>query len=161
MNFAASKFRHAVFLLSFIGVILLVGSACTGGETLNSNLENEGGSQYEDRYVEGVLGNWGRLNPLFVDANPVDSDISRLVFAGLVRIASDGSVVSDMAYMPDVDEAKTSYTFTLKKDLKWHDGTPVTSRDVFFTIKQITGPDFRGSEQTNLFWRNLEIEVPD
>ena len=47
-----------------------------------------------DHYVEGILGNWGRLNPLFGDANPVDNDIARLVFAGLVRIASDGSVVS-------------------------------------------------------------------
>ena len=161
MNFASSKFRRAVFLLTFIGVVLLLGAACTRDEALNSNLENEDGSQHEDHYVEGVLGNWGRLNPLFVDANPVDSDIARLVFAGLVRIASDGSVVSDMAYMPDVDESNTSYTFTLKKDLKWHDGTPVTSRDVFFTINQITGPDFRGSEQASLFWRNLEVEVPD
>ncbi|SVD01804.1 uncharacterized protein METZ01_LOCUS354658, partial [marine metagenome] len=136
MNFASSKFRRTVFLLSFLGVLLLVGTACTGDEELNSNLENENEGQYEDHYAEGVLGNWGRLNPLFIDANPVDSDIARLVFAGLVRIASDGTVVSDMAYIPDLDEAKTSYTFTLKQDLKWHDGTPVTSRDVFFTIKQ-------------------------
>ena len=41
MNFASSKFRRAVFLLSFLGVLLLVGTACTGDEELNSNLENE------------------------------------------------------------------------------------------------------------------------
>ncbi len=157
MNLASTNFWRIACMLGFLCAILFSMNACSNQQVtvLNSSDEKVG------HYVEGILGNWGRLNPLFGDANPVDNDIARLVFAGLVRIASDGSVVSDMAYMPKIDKSRTVYTFTLKKDLKWHDGTSVTSRDVAFTIQQISDPDFRGSENISLVWRSVEVEVLD
>jgi hypothetical protein len=38
------------------------------------------------RYVEGVTRAPERINPLYAAANPVDADLSALIFSGLVRL---------------------------------------------------------------------------
>ena len=35
----------------------------------------------------------------------------------------------------------TEWTFYLRKDVKWHDGKPVTAHDVKFTLEMITDPN--------------------
>ena len=40
----------------------------------------------------------------------------------------------------EVSEDRLSYTFHLRKDVKWHDGTPFTADDVVFSYESIRNP---------------------
>ncbi len=112
-------------------------------------------------YVEGVIGAWQRINPLFASENAVDEDLSRLVFAGLVRAGPDGRLLPDLAPLPTVSEDGLTYTFRLHPGLRWHDGAPLRSLDVDFTIEQILAPDFRGPPELTLAWTGVEVRTPD
>lgn len=112
-------------------------------------------------YVEGVAGTWQRVNPLYASLNEVDQDLSKLVFSGLVRIGPDGSPLPDLAELPEIKDDGRTYTFRLRKNLSWHDGEPVTSADVAFTVSRMTDPDFRGDSTLAEAWLGVEVETPD
>jgi hypothetical protein len=44
------------------------------------------------RYLEAVVGSPLRVNPLYTAFNDVDKDLAALVFSGLTRLDSDGTV---------------------------------------------------------------------
>jgi len=96
-------------------------------------------------YTEGLVSRNGiqNLNPLFVDYNEADREISSLVFSGLMKYdPSTKSVVDDMAAL-SVNVDKTQYTFVLRQGLKWHDGVDLTADDVFFTYNDLVmSPSF-------------------
>ena len=56
------------------------------------------------------------------------------VFEGLVKPDSDGNIVPAVAESVEVSEDRLSYTFKLRKGIKFHDGTPVTIEDVKYSI---------------------------
>ena len=112
-------------------------------------------------YTEGVVGAWQRINPLFAADNPADQDLSRLVFAGLLRVGEDGRLLPDLAPLPEVGEDGRTYTFRLHRALRWHDGAPVRSLDVAFTIEHILAPDFQGDPRLQEAWSGVEVRTPD
>ncbi len=112
--------------------------------------------------VEGVAGTWQRVNPLYASLNEVDGDLSALVFSGLVKVGPDGSVQPDLAEaLPEISVDGRTYTFHIRPDARWHDGEPVTSFDVAFTIEQIRAPDFRGDPLLAEAWSTVKVETPD
>lgn len=112
-------------------------------------------------YTEAVVGTWERINPLFASENPVDADLSALVFSGLVRVGSDGLPEAGLAELPAVSEGGRTYTFTIRDGATWHDGEPVTSSDVLFTIQAITAVGFRGPAELASLWSTIEASAPD
>jgi peptide/nickel transport system substrate-binding protein len=66
-------------------------------------------------------------------------EINRMVDARLVTLTADiQEFVGDLAESWEiVDDV---YTFTLRQNAVWHDGTPVTANDVVFTINLLTDP---------------------
>lgn len=113
-------------------------------------------------YAEAVPGTWQRINPIYASLNAPDEDLAELVFSGLVRLAPDGHVEPDLAEsLPSVSADGRTYTFRLRPGLKWHDGQPVTSYDVAFTIRQITAPGFRGDPLLAEAWQSIRVETPD
>ena len=112
-------------------------------------------------YSEGVAGTWQRVNPLFTSGNDVDADLAQLVFSGLVRIGPDGSVEPDLAELPEITDEGRTYTFKLRRNLQWHDGQPLTARDVLYTVQVVTSPDFGGDQVLSEGWRGAEFEAPD
>lgn len=66
-------------------------------------------------------------------------EINRMVDARLVTVSPDlASNVGDLAESWEI--AGTTATFNLVKNATWHDGTPVTAKDVIFTINMLTDP---------------------
>ncbi len=112
-------------------------------------------------YIEGVVGTWQRISPLFAATNGIDEDLVQLLFSGLVRIGPDGSVVPDLAELPEISEGGRVYTFHLRDGLLWHDGRPITARDVAFTVQRITDPDFRGDPALVEAWTGVQVEPRD
>ena len=116
----------------------------------------------DTEYVEGVAGTWQRVNPLFSSANDVDQDLAALVFSGLIRLGPTGEAQPGLAQdLPTISADGMTYTFTLRKDLKWHDGEPLTSRDVRFTVQRLKDADFRGDPNLATGWEDVEVTAPD
>ncbi len=90
----------------------------------------------KDAYVEGAVGRIFVLNPL-LNVNELDRDVSQLLFSGLMRYdAEKGKMVEDLAKFT-LNESQTIYTFTLKDNLYFHNGNPITADDVFFTFHDL------------------------
>lgn len=95
-------------------------------------------------FSEGLVGEVKRLNPVFVDLNQVDRDISSFLFSGLTKYdPKQKRFEHDMAEH-NLSEDKKTYRFVLKENLYWHDNTLVTADDVYFTYHDvIQHPDFQ------------------
>ncbi len=109
-------------------------------------------------YVEAVVGNPSYLNPVLLQFNQVDRDLSSLLFSGLTRFDENGLIVPDLAERWEIGDGGKSYTFHLRKDVRWHDRTPFTSDDVVFTIKAMQADDFQGNQEVAELWRNVTVE---
>lgn len=81
----------------------------------------------------------GNLNPL-LSTDLYASTVEGMVFNGLLRVSSNMEMVPDLAESFEASEDGTRYTFTLRKDVRWHDGTPFTSADVAFTMDALLDP---------------------
>ena len=89
------------------------------------------------KYIEAVMGSPQLVNPIFATTNDVDVDLVKLIFSGLMRYDKNQKLVRDLAASYEISEDKKTYSFKLREDVLWHDGTPFTARDVAFTIRAI------------------------
>jgi peptide/nickel transport system substrate-binding protein len=112
-------------------------------------------------YIEGLVGQLGRLNPLLDYANQADRDVDRLIFSGLVRFDSKGVPQPDLAETIGVNVDGDVYNVTLRSGLLWHDGQPVTSDDVLFTIGLLQDPDMPLSPDLKELWQEVEVTAFD
>lgn len=84
-------------------------------------------------YIEATLGRVNSLNPLFATTES-EKVLSKLMFATLSTIDYSGHVGLGLASSIVPDETGKVWTVTLKDNLKWSDGEPITLDDVLFTI---------------------------
>jgi peptide/nickel transport system substrate-binding protein len=109
-------------------------------------------------YREVLIGRVQRLNPLFATLNPVDADITALIFEGLTTINVFGEPVPALAKSWLTSSDGLEYVFTLRDDVLWHDGERFTAADVAFTMSLLRSPDFPGQRALRDFWRTVETE---
>jgi peptide/nickel transport system substrate-binding protein len=83
-----------------------------------------------------------------------------LVFSGLTRLATDGSVVPDLATNWSISPDGKVYTFHLRR-ASWQDGQPITADDVVFTIGQLQSPAFPGSPELSRLWQSIKVAKVD
>lgn len=109
-------------------------------------------------YREALIGDVRRLNPLLAGLNPVDQDITSLIFEGLIRINQYGEPEPALAREWVISFDGLEYVLTLRDDVLWQDGEPFTADDVIFTMSLLSAPDFPGPESVGTFWRTVEVE---
>lgn len=68
------------------------------------------------------------------------SDTITQLFEGLYRIGEDNDVELGQADSVDVSEDGLTYTFTLKDNIFWSNGEPVTANDFEFSYKRLVDP---------------------
>ena len=109
-------------------------------------------------FVEGVLGAPQYINPLLAGDNPVDRQITELVFDGLTRY-EDGELVPALANQWEIGEDGRTVRFELRDDVVWHDGEPFTAEDVAFTYALMQDVDFPGDSAAQRLWQSIDIRV--
>ncbi len=112
-------------------------------------------------YREGIAGRPQLVNPLLADYNPVDQDLSSLIFNGLTRSDGQGGLKPDLAERWEVSEDGLAYLFKLREDIRWQDGQPVTADDVIFTVNLMQDPDFPGVPYLGDLWRSVTAQKLD
>jgi peptide/nickel transport system substrate-binding protein len=98
------------------------------------------------------------INPLLA-VSPADQELTALVFSGLVRLGPGQSIVPDLASEWQTADDGRTWTFTLRDGATWHDGAPVTARDVAFTIGVLRDPAWTGPRAAS--WRDVTVSAVD
>ena len=109
-------------------------------------------------YNEGILGSFTNVNPIYASGS-VDSSVSRLVFAGLFTFNDKNQLVGELAKSYTVDARGTTYTVSLKDNLQWQDGKPLTAEDVVFTYTTIQNPDTKSPLASS--WQGIKVAAID
>lgn len=104
---------------------------------------------------EGLVGTPRFVNPTLAITR-VDQDIVALVYSGVMRIGSDGALVPDIAESVTTSEDGLTYNIIIRKDVTFHDGSPLTARDVVFTYELIQNPNLKSPLKGN--WTDVSIE---
>ena len=112
-------------------------------------------------YTEALIGTISRLNPLLDASNQPDRDIDRLIFSGLVKFDSRGMPEPDLAESIRPSQDGVIYNVTLRDELTWHDGEPLTTADVAFTVNLLqTGDGYISADLVD-FWKEITVVVLD
>ena len=74
------------------------------------------------------------LDPTSAAAGAIDNVVYSNIFEGLTRFMADGSVVPGLAESWSISSDGLSYTFNLRKGVKFHDGTDMDANDVKFSL---------------------------
>lgn len=100
-----------------------------------------GGGKRGGRIVIGTLGEAQTLNPLL--ANETEGQWrAKLMFDEFVRIDLETlKPIPNIAREWNVSDDGTEYTFSLRQDVKFSDGQPLTAHDVSFTLHGILKKD--------------------
>ncbi len=138
--------RPARGLFLFLAAVLVV-SAVGLAYLLNSSLlvavPGYGGS-----LSEGIVGAPRFVNPVLANSD-ADNDLSILIYSGLLRATPEGSYVPDLAQSYTVSPDGLTYTFILRPDATFQDGTKVTADDVVYTISKIQDPEIQSPLAAN------------
>jgi peptide/nickel transport system substrate-binding protein len=117
-------------------------------------LPKEGGS-----YTEVIVGSPQYINPVLSAGNDVDQDLVSLLYSSLYRVGSGPTPEPDLVEKTEISEDGKTYTLTLRSNVRWDDGDPLTAEDVVFTFELIQQREFQ-SPLRNAF-RNVTVEKVD
>ncbi len=112
-------------------------------------------------YSEALIGSFNRLNPVLDYTNPADQDVGRLIFSSLLRFDDRGLPVNDLVESMGISQNGQNYNISLREDALWHDGQPVTSEDVIFTVDLLRSDDLPVPEDIRSLWQTVEAEALD
>lgn len=141
-----------VLLISAL-IMLAVTQSFWFGNSYTKNAFTSGGT-----YTEGTIGKVASLNPLFATTSS-EKVLSKLMFASLSAVDFSGHPGLELAKSIVSSEGGKVWAVTLKDNLKWSDGEPITIDDVYFTAKLIQNPAVNTLYNSNL--TNVKIEIKE
>ncbi len=109
-------------------------------------------------FREGIVGTVQRLNPAFAHLNPIDNDISSLIFEGLFAINDYGEVVPRLADELVISTDGLEYVVRLRDDVSWQDGVPFGADDVVYTMSLLSEAEDTDLLPAGEFWRTVEMQ---
>jgi peptide/nickel transport system substrate-binding protein len=144
-----------VFLALFaIGVLLI--SQQPNSPEVTSVQPTTGGI-----YSEALVGSFGRLNPVLDYYNQVDHDVDRLLYCRLIKFDDRGLPEGDLAESSGISKDGKVYNFSIRANAVWHDGQPVTSQDVIFTVETMRDDSIPLPEDLKAMWKQVELKPLD
>ncbi|MDO8593539.1 MAG: peptide ABC transporter substrate-binding protein [bacterium] len=113
---------------------------------------------YGGTLVEGEVGSPRFINPLLAISD-ADRDLSALTYAGLMGLSGAGALVPVLAENYDLSADGKTYTFTLRSNAKFSDGSPVTADDVIFTVQKAQDPALKSPKYAD--WSGVGVVAVD
>ncbi len=160
-----TQLRHLPELLSPIEkkiALVGLGLLLIGAVLLGTRLWNAGRNILPDvggEYTEGLVGAPQLINPIYAISSDVDMDLERLIFSGLMKYDPAQGLITDLAESYQISDDHKIYTFTLREDARWQDGSPVLASDVLFTISAIQNREYRSPLFVS--WSGVQAEQID
>lgn len=145
--------RRILGALILVFIASIVGLLWYANDAVSVEVPSTGGT-----LREGVVGTARFINPLLAITD-ADRDLTMLTYSGLMRATPDGAVLPDLAASHAVSEDGLTHTFILREDLTWHDGKPLTTADVAFTVTKAQDPLLKSPRRPS--WEGVRVEVVD
>ncbi|MCM2339287.1 MAG: peptide ABC transporter substrate-binding protein [Burkholderiales bacterium] len=154
---AISCFTKREYFVFIIFVVVFIISTLAILQNINKSLmvkvALKGGT-----ISEGIVGTPRFVNPALATSS-ADQDLVSLIYSGLMRKNSDGTLTLDLAEKYEVSKDGLTYTFTLKENIYFHDEKEITTDDIIFTIKTIKDPETKSLKKGN--WDGVNVEKID
>jgi peptide/nickel transport system substrate-binding protein len=96
----------------------------------------------------------------FMSADSASSDVTSLMFSGLLKYDENLKLVPNVAESFTVSADSLTYTFKLRRGVKFHNGQEMTSRDVKVSYDLIRDPTVNSPRRSN-YVDVAEILTPD
>src|SRR5581483_4754930 len=149
-NFGVKRSKKSISLVFLFLCMLLVLSACGNGASnpptptvSNKKSEPKLAAKQVLTFPNVGIADSAPLDPALVsDANT--SVILNMVYSGLVKDDINLNVVPDQATW-DISPDNTIYTFHLKPNIFFSDGTPVTAQSYVYTLTRSLLPEVQSS----------------
>ncbi len=118
--------RRGVGRLLLFATLSLLAGACA----------NDRSGRDERTLVAALDSDPGHLNPAITTNGGVHT-ASALLYNGLLRLDDSLTPRPELAERWEVEDGGARYRFHLRRDVRWHDGRPLTSADVKFTFDEL------------------------
>ena len=128
-------------LAVFLAAAALAGSLCAcGGATNQAGASSDGttdssGAAHANEITVGIAQDLDNSLDPYVSTAAGTREVMINVFEGLVKPDSDGNFVPAVAYDYEVSEDGLTYSFTLRKDVVFHNGDACTMDDVIYSFE--------------------------
>ncbi|MBP8057682.1 MAG: peptide ABC transporter substrate-binding protein [Chloroflexi bacterium] len=99
--------------------------------------------------VTASLADVQTLNPVLSN-DGASSAVTNLLFLSLLTLDPfTGAITPQVAEEWSVSPDGLTYTFTVRDDITWSDGTPLTAEDIAFTFAAVTTPELNSPHLSN------------
>ena len=126
-----------------------------------SGAENAGdsGKEYDDTITIDMNSEVTNFDPAYL-AGVTTSRVACFMMDHLCYMDHDGNIIPRVAESWEANEDATVWTFHLRKDVKWHDGTPLVAADLKYNFDRIINPDVAALRAGDLACVD-SVEAPD
>lgn len=126
-------------LMALLLVVALGGCAGDTGESSGDKSSSATGEPvYGGSVVVGVQQDIDSLDPHKATAAGT-KEILFNIFEGLVKVDENGSLINAVASDHKISDDGLVYTFTLRENVKFHNGNKVTAEDVKYSLERASG----------------------
>lgn len=105
--------------------------------------------------TEGILGTPRFVNPILA-VTRADKDLTALLYDGIMRLGGDGTLQPSIAESITISDDGLTYNVILRRDITFHDKTPLTALDVVYTVSRIQDPSLGSPLRAN--FDNITVE---
>src|SRR5579885_3191294 len=150
------------FLSSFFGLLALLLAACGGGATTPQTPNSSKAPDSQQIYVSPIEGSADitTFDPALASDIPSIAAVD-MVFTGLVTLDDKLQIHNQLAQSYQVSSDGLTWTFKLKPNLKFSDGTPLTSKDVAYSIDRSLSPAINNQSGVALTYLGLIKDAPE
>jgi peptide/nickel transport system substrate-binding protein len=113
---------------------------------------------YGGSIIEGDIGTPRFVNPLLA-LTTTDQDLTTLTYAGLMGLGPNNTLVPVLAQSYIISPDGKTYQFTLRNNVKFSDGTPITADDVVFTVQKAQDSALKSPQYAN--WAGVQAVALD
>lgn len=151
------RWQLLIVILALAAIALILLGQQPG--VLPPNVQNTPQPVAGGLYTEALIGTPSRLNPLLDFYNQPDRDVDRLLYSSLIRFDERGLPNPDLAESWGITQDGTTYTFSIRQNARWHDGEPVTSQDIVFTIELMRDENMPVPDDLRELWNEIDVEA--
>lgn len=175
--------KRTIGLMALLLSVALLSTACSSGGTKNTSSSTavptqsvkltetkdelikaadpskspDTANKRTDTFVATIHEPGGVFLPYFYD-NGWDGNAVQPIFSSLVTVDNNGNPAPDLALKWEVSSDNLTYTYYLRPNLKFSDGSPLTADDVAFTLTLLNDPGYAAGD---IDFSNIVIKGTD
>ncbi len=150
-----------LLLIALIAVIIVVALFFLQRRTQPGDEEIAEAPTQGGIYVEALIGSPSRFNPVLDYYNVVDRDVDRLIYCRLIHFDYRGLPQPELADSWGISQDGKTYNFSIHPQAIWHDGQPVTSEDIAFTVELLQHEKTPLPDDLKAFWSQIKVRPLD